>query len=350
MSSVTAIDETPADAADSQSRKDGAAIAPPPGLDIGRLIERYAILIAWAVVIVVFWIWKPDTFGTLGNFQNIFGSQSALLVMTLGLLVSLSAGEFDLSIGAAFSVGASMLLWFEVEHGWPIALAILVVLAIGVLIGAINGFLAVRIGVPSIVVTLGMATLLSGLLLGVVSPKIRSGLNSGYVDLIRDKRFGLPGSFWFALALTILVWYVFQHTPLGRHLLFVGKGREVARLSGVRVDAIRFGSLVFSSVLGVTAGMILAGTSASAQTGVGEGFLLPAFAAAFLGSTAIIPGQFNAWGSWISVYFLLTGITGLAMVGQAGWPERVFYGGALLTAVVLSQLAARARGRSSSDA
>ena len=243
-----------------------------------------------------------------------------------------------------------MLLWFEVEHGWPIALAILVVLAIGVLIGAINGFLAVRIGVPSIVVTLGMATLLSGLLLGVVSPKIRSGLNSGYVDLIRDKRFGLPGSFWFALALTILVWYVFQHTPLGRHLLFVGKGREVARLSGVRVDAIRFGSLVFSSVLGVTAGMILAGTSASAQTGVGEGFLLPAFAAAFLGSTAIIPGQFNAWGSWISVYFLLTGITGLAMVGQAGWPERVFYGGALLTAVVLSQLAARARGRSRSDA
>jgi len=96
--------------------------------------------------------------------------------------------------------------------------------------------------------------------------------------------------------------------------------------------------------------MILAGTSASAQIGVGEGFLLPAFAAAFLGATAIIPGQFNAWGSWISVYFLLTGITGLSMVGYAGWPERVFYGVALLTAVVLSQLAAKARGRASSSA
>jgi len=346
---MTMTEDPPSTAADLQE-SNTTQVAPPPKLDIGSLVEKYAILIAWAIIIIVFWIWRPSTFGTLSNFSNIFGSQSALLVMTLGLLISLSAGEFDLSMGAAFSVGASLLLWLEVDQEWPVALAILVVLAVGVVIGAINGYLTVRIGVPSIVATLGMATLLSGLLLGVVGPRIRSGLDSGYVDLIRDRRLGLPGSFWFALALTILVWYVFQHTPLGRHLLFVGKGREVARLSGVRVDAIRFGSLVFSSLLGVTAGMVLAGTSASAQIGVGEGFLLPAFAAAFLGATAIIPGQFNAWGSWISVYFLLTGITGLSMVGFAGWPERVFYGVALLTAVVLSQLAARARGRASKDA
>src|SRR4029077_16460878 len=72
-----------------------------------------------------------------------------------------------------------------------------------------------------------------------------------------------------------------------------------------------------------------------------------AFAAAFLGATAIIPGQFNAWGSWIAVYFLLTGITGLSMAGYAGWPERVFYGGALLVAGVVQQVAARARRRPS---
>ncbi len=312
---------------------------------IGRLVEKYAILIAWAVVVAVFWIWRPETFGTLTNFQNIFGSQSALLVLTLGLIISLSAGEFDLSIGASFSVGASVLVWLDVEHGWPIVLSVLVVLAIGAVIGITNAAISVRLGVPSIVTTLGTSTLLGGLLLGVTGPQIRSGLDSGFVDVVRTKQLGLPGSFWLALALTVVVWYVLQHTPLGRHLLFVGKGREVARLSGVRVDAIRFGSLVASSMLGVLAGMVLAGTSASAQVGVGSGFLLPAFAAAFLGATAIIPGQFNAWGSWVAVYFLLTGITGLSMVGYSGWPEQVFYGGALITAVVLSQLAARARGR-----
>lgn len=342
---MTAVEDTADEGVAVGGLQGDSSVAAAPKNTLGSIVEKYAILIAWAVVIAVFWMWKPETFGTLRNFQNIFGSQSALLILTLGLLISLSAGEFDLSIGAAFSIGASGLVWLEVDHDWPYWLAIVAVLAVAFVIGAINGFLTVRVGIPSIVVTLGMATLLSGLLLGTVGPKIRSGLDRGYVDLVRDKYFGLPGSFYFALLLTIIVWYVFQHTPLGRHLLFVGKGREVARLSGVRVDAIRFGSLVLSTMLGATAGMILAGTSASAQIGVGEGFLLPAFAAAFLGATAIRPGQFNAWGSWVSVYFLLTGITGLSMVGYAGWPERVFYGGALLTAVILSQLAARARGR-----
>ena len=69
-----------------------------------------------------------------------------------------------------------------------------------------------------------------------------------------------------------------------------------------------------------------------------------------LGATAIIPGQFNAWGSGASVYFLLTGITGLAIVGYSGWPEQVFYGGALIVAVVLSQIAKATRARSAARA
>ncbi len=317
---------------------------------IGQFVERYAILIAWAAVIVVFSIWRPKTFGTISNFKGIFGSQSSLLVLTLGLLIVLSAGEFDLSIGSTFSMGASGLAFLDVEKKWPIALVVLFLVLLGMLIGAINGLISVRFGVPSIVATLGMSTLLAGLLLGVCGPKIRSGVNSGFVNLVRGKWFGLPRSFYFALLLTTAVWYVLQHTPLGRYVLFVGRGREVARLAGIRVDRVRWGSLIASSTLATIAGMMLAGTSASAQTGVGNGYLLPAFAAAFLGATAIIPGQFNAWGSWTSVYFLLTGITGLSLVGYSGWPEQVFYGGALIIAVVLSQVATRARARSASAA
>lgn len=312
-------------------------------LPIGDFVERYAILIAWAAVVVLFWIWKPDTFGTLRNFQTIFGSQSALLVLTLGLLAVLSAGEFDLSVGATFSLGGSLLAFLNVEHGWPVLLAALCVLACGLAFGALNAVVSIGVGVPSIVTTLGSGTLLGGLVLGICGPTIRSGISSNFVGFVRDKWFGLPHSFYFALGLTALTWYIFQHTPLGRHLQFVGKAREVARLSGVRVDAIRFASLVTSAGLATLGGMVLAGTTGSAQIGTGNGYLLPAFAAAFLGATAIIPGQFNAWGSWVSVYFLLTGITGLTQIGYSGWPEQVFYGGALVLAVVLSKLAAKVR-------
>ncbi len=317
---------------------------------IGQFVERYAILIAWAAVVVVFWIWRPNTFGTLSNFKGIFGSQSSLMILTLGLLVVLAAGEFDLSIGSTFSMGASGVAFLNVDKKWPMAFAVLFLLALGLLVGFLNGLISIRFGVPSIVATLGMSTLLAGLILGVCGPKIRSGLDSGFVTLIRGKWFGLPRSFWFALFLTALIWYVLQHTPLGRYLLFVGRGREVARLAGIRVDRVRWGSLITSSMLATIGGMVLAGTSASAQAGVGNGYLLPAFAAAFLGATAIIPGQFNAWGSWASVYFLLTGITGLSLVGYSGWPEQVFYGGALILAVVLSQFAIRARARKASAA
>jgi ribose transport system permease protein len=317
---------------------------------IGQFVERYAILIAWAAVIVIFWIWRPKTFGTLSNFKGILGSQSSLVVLTLGLLLVLSAGEFDLSIGSTFSMGASGLAFLDVEKKWPIALTVGFLVLLGMAVGAINGLISVRFGVPSIVATLGMSTLLAGLLLGVCGPKIRSGVDSGFVSLVRGKWLGLPRSFYFALFLTIVVWYVLQHTPLGRYILFVGRGREVARLAGIRVDRVRWGTLIASSTFATLAGMVLAGTSASAQTGVGNGYLLPAFAAAFLGATAIIPGQFNSWGSWTSVYFLLTGITGLSLVGYSGWPEQVFYGGALIIAVVLSQMATRARARSASAA
>lgn len=316
-----------------------------PRAGIGMFVEKYAILIAWALIIVVFWIWRPETFGTLSNFTGIFGSKSSLLVLTLGLLVVLAAGEFDLSIGSTFSMGASGLAFLDVEKGWPIALVVVFMIVLGALVGTLNGLISIKVGVPSIVTTLGMGPLISGLLLGVCGPKIRSGVNDGFVDLVRGKWIGLPRSFWFALLLTAVLWYILQHTPLGRYLLFVGRGREVARLAGIRVDRIRWGSLIVSSTMATIAGMVLAGTSASAQTGVGNGYMLPAFAAAFLGATAIIPGQFNAWGSWVSVYFLLTGITGLSLVGYSGWPEEVFYGASLILAVVLSQIAMRARSR-----
>jgi ribose transport system permease protein len=109
----------------------------------------------------------------------------------------------------------------------------------------------------------------------------------------------------------------------------------------VRVDAIRAGALIGTSVISAFAGVVFAGTLGASDPNISTQLLLPAFAAVFLGSTAVTPGRFNPWGAFISVYFLVTGITGLELVGLAGWIENVFYGGSLLTAVVLSRLAAR---------
>ena len=119
-------------------------------------------------------------------------------------------------------------------------------------------------------------------------------------------------------------------------------GREVARLSGINVDRMRWGCLVVSAFLGAVAGVIYAGTIGAADPNSGLTYLLPAFAAAFLGATSIQPGRFNPIGSVIAVYFLVTGITGLSILGVSTFVQDLFYGGALIVAVTLSQIV---RGR-----
>ena len=112
-----------------------------------------------------------------------------------------------------------------------------------------------------------------------------------------------------------MLWYFLEYTALGRRLLFVGRSRSVARLSGIRVGRMRWGALVASATIAAAAGVLYAGITGAADPVSGASFLLPAFAAAFLGATSIVPGRFNPWGSFIAVYFLVTGITGLTLFG-----------------------------------
>jgi len=315
----------------------------PRRVDPFDLLERYGILLVWGAVILLFSVLRPSTFPTTVNFQTIFGTQAVLLIMTLGLIVALTANEFDLSIGAAMGFGAVLVAWLNVNNGWSIWWAMAATLAFGVGFGLLNAFLVVGIGVPSLVATLGTGTLLSGVGFGLTDSVTIGGISPTLVDNVSKQFFGLPVAFYIGLAGVVVLWYVQEYTPLGRHLLFVGEGREVARLAGLRVDAIRAGALTASASVATFAGLMQAGTIGAADPGGGASYLLPAFAGAFLGQTAIKPGRFNAWGTFVAVYFLVTGITGLQLLGYGGWVQDVFYGGSLVVAVALGRLAARRR-------
>lgn len=303
--------------------------------------EPYGLVLAWGIAVIVFTVLEPNTFPTVRNFQIIFSSQTVLLILTLALVISLSAGEFDLSVGAVLGITQTLTAYLTLSHGWPIGPVIVFMLAIGIAIGLINALFIVRFGVSSLVMTLGMSTLLLGLSIGIASPEARGIGSQSYVDFVNHLWLGLPLAWYFALLLTVAIYYMFDHTPLGRYIRFVGANREVARLTGLPVDRIRVFALVASSAVSVFAGLMLVGLQGAADITAGTTFLLPAFAGAFLGATAITPGRFNAWGSFAAVYFLVTGITGLELWGLSGWVEEVFYGGSLIVAVTLSQLLAR---------
>lgn len=301
-------------------------------------LERYGILVAWLVVIIIFSILAPTTFPTIANFDTIASTQAVLLIMTLGLLLPLAAGEFDLSVGATMGFAPMVVGYLNVFHHWPIVPAVVVALLVGIAFGGLNAFLIVRLGIPSLIATLGSGTLLTGLGYGLSNSETIGGISNGLINFATWPIGGLPLSFLYAIAITVLIWYLLEHTPLGRYLFFVGEGREVARLAGLPVNRLRTISLISGAFVATIAGVLQAGTVGAADPTVGVSYLLPTFAGAFLGATAIRPGRFNAWGSLIAVYFLVTGITGLELLGFAGWVQQIFYGGVLIIAVALGRI------------
>ncbi|HEY2053737.1 MAG TPA: hypothetical protein VGH14_07365, partial [Solirubrobacterales bacterium] len=198
-----------------------------------RLLTAYGLLLVWAVVIVVFSILQPEIFPTTRNLQTILSTQAVLLILTLALLPSLAAGELDLSVAGVLGLSFTIVGWLNVVHGWPIGMTIVVAMLAGLLVGAINAVLIVGIGVDSFVTTLGMGTLLAGIAVALHAEPV-SGVSTGLVDVFRAEIFGVQAVFYYGLALTIVLWYTFSHTPLGRYLFIVGSGREVAVLTGIR--------------------------------------------------------------------------------------------------------------------
>jgi ribose transport system permease protein len=312
------------------------------GMSVREFVERFALVGAWIAVIVVFSALKPDTFATSSNFAAILGSQAVLVVLTCALLIPLTAGDYDLSITGVLTLSQMMIGVLNTKHGISVYLCIVLALLMGALVGLINGAFVVIFGVDSFIVTLGTGTFLGGVVLWVSNSETLAGISSKLTrPVVVDRFLGVPLAFYYGLALVIVLWYFLEYTSLGRQLLFVGRSRRVARLSGLHVGRLRWGALVASGVIAAAAGVLYAGITGAADPVSGSEFLLPAFAAAFLGATSIVPGRFNPWGSFIAVYFLVTGITGLTLFGIQSWVQDMFYGGALVLAVTFSQIARR---------
>lgn len=325
-----------------------AAVAAPLGTAPGprsrssfaprTLLAKYALLLVLLAMIVVYSLLAPDTFPTFDNLRVVTSTQAVLMVCVLGLILPFAAGEFDMSFGPTLAWSTTLLAVLTINKGWALAPAIVVTLLSCAAIGAVNALFVVKIGISSLITTLGTGTLIVGMTLAVANSSVLTGPPEALTNVMTDRLFGLPLPVYFGLALALLIWFLLEHTPIGRYIYFSGEGRAVARLSGLAVDAIRSGSLVASSVLCGVAGIINLGRLGSADPNLGMSFMLPGAAAVFLGAAAIKPGRFNAWGTVIAVYVLVVGVTGLQLLGGAGWLENIFNGAALVLAVTFAHL------------
>lgn len=310
-------------------------------------VQRYALVLITAAVLIAWLAFIPQ-FRSLALITTMLNSQSILLLLALTATITLRAGAFDLSI-AQVMIGAAVVTGVLSAAGWPPALAAITAIALGFVVGLINGFLVVRIGVDSFIVTLGTFTALAGLSLLVSGSKLVTAIPVELTRFARTDFVGLPLVTWYAWVLAVVLWFVYQRTPVGRYLLFVGGSPTAARLSGIRVDGIRMGTFIISSTLAAIIGVVYAGYFGSVDPSIGGQYMLQPFAAAFLGSTAIAVGRFNSLGTVVALYLLTIGITGLQLLGAQTWITNVFYGLALVLAVTAAKLAGRGGTRKPSS-
>lgn len=319
---------------------------PPPGtpgggaarFDWRRLATNYAAVGVLIVFIIFFSIARPETFPTTDNFRGLILAQSVLAILALAAIAPLVVGEFDLSIASNLTFSA-ILTAKLVSDGMSVAPALVLVAGVGIVIGLINAFLIVKIGISSFIATLGTSVILVGLATAVSGGQsIFEGIGPSLTKLGNNELLGLPVVGAYVIVLALLLWYLLQWTPLGRQMYATGYGRPAAQLAGVQTGRLITLGFVVAGFLAALAGAMNTAQLGSATPGIGNAFLLPAFAAAFVGATTVKAGRFNVWGTVIGVALLAVGITGLRLMGAPQYAEDLFNGTALILAVGLARL------------
>lgn len=301
-------------------------------------LAKWALPAIFIAAIIVFSAMRPHLFPTVGNAKAIALTQSVLLIVSIAELFVLVTGEFDLSIGGNLGLGGILITGLSTKNGMNFWVALVLTLAACTVVGLINGYLVNVVRINAFITTLSV-----GLILGGVStwytnaqviyekiPHQLAGFGKGSV-------LGLPDPVLLFIALILITWYVLDHTPFGRFLYAVGGSREAARLAGLNVKALSISAFTISGFICGIAGITESAVLGSGNPTVGPEFLLPAFAAVFLGATSFKVGRFNIFGTALAVLAIAVGVSGLELVGVPYYIEPVFNGVVLLIAVAATR-------------
>lgn len=312
------------------------------------VLERFALL-AMLVLAVIFFALNPATsepFWSTQNLQNVLINQALLVLIAVATTLPLVGGQIDLSVGPSTGLAALVTAGVMSRNGAPLVVAILVAIAVGCVVGLVNSALIARIGISSIVATLGIASVLQAVTyLYSGGASIVTNIDPALTDFGTSRFAGIPSPVLVVAGICLGAWYVLGHTPAGRNLYAVGASPEAAALVGLNVRRYIAASLMAAGVLVAISGVLLVSINGGANPQLGPSYTLPAIAAAFLGGTAYQRGRYNVLGTVTAVFFIGIVVNGLTLWGFEGWVSDLVNGLSLIIAVSITAIAARRRSQ-----
>lgn len=310
-----------------------------------RLVSNWGLLILLIALVVLFSVLAPNTFPTAFTFTSLANNRSIYALAALAVMIPMTANQFDLSVAGVLGISQILAIGLQTQQGVPWWLTCLIVLAIGAVVGVINGILVTRIRINSFIATLGTGSVLLGILQWYTEGRQVIGTLAPEFIALSGRVGPIPLALIYVIVIGLILWVVFTYLPFGRRLYVLGENPKAAELNGISGPRNITAAFVIGGLVAAFAGLVLQAQLRVGQSTVGQEFLLPAFTGALLGATAIKPGRTNVWGTLIAVAVLAVTVAGLNQLGAPFFVEPLFNGFMLIVAVGLSVTAARRRDR-----
>lgn len=300
-----------------------------------EIIGRYGTALAGLVLIVFFVAFAPN-FATTMNIVNVLKDTSFLAILALGFALAFTVAELDLSIAEMASLAAVVCGWL-VQLQYPPLLAVLAALAVGALLGSLNGYGVTVLRIPSLIMTLGTAAIAKGFAFMITQGVAFVGRwPVGFTGLARGYTFGIPNLVLWLAGVTLFAWGLVKWTRTGAHMVATGEADEAARLSGIATARMKRIGLLLSGLLAAITAMLLAANLSSAAPNMAGDYLLYAIAAVLLGMTMFEPGKPNVPGTVFAALVLKVLGNGLVLLGAPYYVQDIVLGVIIIGSVAFS--------------
>lgn len=300
-----------------------------------EIIGRYGTALAGLVLIVFFVAFAPN-FATTMNIVNVLKDTSFLAILALGFALAFTVAELDLSIAEMASLAAVVCGWL-VQLQYPPLLAVLAALAVGALLGSLNGYGVTVLRIPSLIMTLGTAAIAKGFAFMITQGVAFVGRwPVGFTGLARGYTFGIPNLVLWLAGVTLFAWGLVKWTRTGAHMVATGEADEAARLSGIATARMKRIGLLLSGLLAAITAVLLAANLSSAAPNMAGDYLLYAIAAVLLGMTMFEPGKPNVPGTVFAALVLKVLGNGLVLLGAPYYVQDIVLGVIIIGSVAFS--------------
>ena len=310
---------------------------------IFRFIGNFGTIIGLIAIIIIFSILRPNAFLTLNNILNMLNNASLLAIIACGLTAVVIVGEFDMSIAYIASFSGVFACGLMVKQGLPVAAAILVTVAVGILFGAFNGIVVTKLNVTSVIATIGSGSLIYGLNYAYTNGSpVLTGIPEAFPNLTLIRIFSkIPINVIYMLVIVLILWILLNRTEIGERIKAIGGNITASKLAGINTDRIKIITYCISGACASITGILLASVMGSGTSSAGDAYLMNSFACVYVGAATLKDGEFHVIGTIIGVLIIQLGFNGLSILGVPVYAQYLFQGFIILASVALSTISRR---------